>query len=101
ESPLNVSYLRPEGTYTQQAVQKEFGDSVTERPAMAIDEIFREVESGAADYGVVPVENSTGGIVIHTLDELVNTKLRICGEVALPVHHQLLSMETQLGAVKK
>ncbi len=49
----------------------------------AIDEIFRDVESGAADYGVVPVENSTGGVVSHTLDELVHTKLRICGEVTL------------------
>lgn len=100
ESPLTVAYLGPEGTYTQQAVLKQFGDSVTARPMGAIDEIFRDVESGAADYGVVPVENSTGGIVIHTFDELVNTKLRICGEVALPVHHHLLSMETSLAAIK-
>ncbi|HVT37344.1 MAG TPA: prephenate dehydratase [Nevskiaceae bacterium] len=100
ESPLTVAYLGPEGTYTPPAVQKQFGDSVSERPAAAIDEIFRDVESGAADYGVVPVENSTGGIVIHTLDALVNTKLRICGEVALPVHHHLLSRETSMNQVK-
>ena len=100
ESPLTVAYLGPEGTYTQQAVLKQFGDSVTARPMTAIDEIFRDVESGAADYGVVPVENSTGGIVIHTFDELVNTKLRICGEVALPVHHHLLSTETSLASIK-
>ena len=101
ESPLTVAYLGPEGTYTQQAVLKQFGDSVSERPATTIEEIFRDVESGAADYGVVPVENSTGGIVIHTLDALVNTKLRICGEVALPVHHHLLSLETSIDKIDR
>ncbi|MGH8456050.1 MAG: chorismate mutase, partial [Stenotrophobium sp.] len=99
ESPLTIAYLGPEGTYTQAAVLKHFGDSVTARPVNAIDEIFRDVESGAADYGVVPVENSTGGVVIHTLDELVNTKLRICGEVTLPVHHHLLSNESGLDKI--
>jgi chorismate mutase / prephenate dehydratase len=101
ESPLTVAYLGPEGTYTQMAVQKQFGDSVRARAAAAIDEIFRDVESGAADYGVVPVENSTGGVVSHTLDELVHTKLRICGEVTLPVHHHLLSKHKTLKQVKK
>jgi chorismate mutase/prephenate dehydratase len=101
ESPLTVAYLGPEGTYTQMAVQKQFGDSVTARAATAIDEIFRDVESGAADYGVVPVENSTGGVVSHTLDELVHTKLRICGEVALPVHHHLLSRAGGLEGITK
>ena len=100
ESPLTVAYLGPEGTYTQAAVLKHFGDSVKARPASAINEIFHDVESGAADYGVVPVENSTGGVVIHTLDELVNTKLRICGEVALPIHHHLLSCESGLDQIK-
>src|SRR5579885_3095860 len=65
ESPLTIAYLGPEGTYTQAAVLKQFGDAVTARPAAAIDEIFRDVESGAADYGVVPVENSIGGVVSH------------------------------------
>ncbi|MDD3762181.1 MAG: prephenate dehydratase [Nevskiales bacterium] len=101
ESPLKVAYLGPEGTYTQAAVLKHFGDSVNARANNAIDEIFREVESGAADYGVVPVENSTGGVVIHTLDELIHTKLRICGEVALPVHHHLLSCGPDLDGVKR
>lgn len=99
ESPLTVAYLGPEGTYTQAAVLKHFGDGVTARPAAAIDEIFRDVESGGADYGVVPVENSIGGVVSHTLDELVNTTLSICGEVTLPVHHHLLSKETSLERV--
>ena len=101
ESPLTVAYLGPEGTYTQAAVQKHFGEAVTARANSAIDEIFRDVESGGADYGVVPVENSIGGVVSHTLDELALTKLRICGEVALPVHHHLLSMEDQLSRITK
>src|SRR3546814_2226762 len=93
--PISIAYLGPEGTYTQAAVQKHFGDSVTARPTRAIDEIFREVETDAADYGVVPVANSIGGLVSNTLDELVHTKLRICGEVALPVHHHLLSTRSE------
>ncbi|SFF30937.1 chorismate mutase [Fontimonas thermophila] len=101
ESPLTVAYLGPEGTYTQAAVLKHFGDSVRARANNAIDEIFRDVESGAADYGVVPVENSIGGVVSHTLDELVHTKLRICGEVTLPVHHHLLAVGGDLAAVRK
>jgi chorismate mutase/prephenate dehydratase len=101
ESPLTVAYLGPEGTYTQAAVLKQFGDSVRARANSAIDEIFRDVESGAADYGVVPVENSIGGVVSHTLDELVHTKLRICGEVTLPVHHHLLATSADLSKVTK
>tara|TARA_R110000787_G_scaffold107489_18_gene215478 strand:+ start:4691 stop:5782 length:1092 start_codon:yes stop_codon:yes gene_type:complete len=100
ESPLTVAYLGPEGTYTQAAALKHFGDAVTARPLGAVDEIFRDVESGAADYGLVPVENSIGGVVTHTLDALVHTKLRICGEVMLPVHHHLLSRETRLEDVQ-
>lgn len=100
ESPLTIAYLGPEGTYTQAAVAKHFGDAVRERPLGAIDEIFRDVESGAADYGVVPVENSIGGVVSHTLDALVKTSLRICGEVALPVHHHLLSSAKDLAEIK-
>ena len=100
ETPLTVAYLGPEGTYTQAAALKHFGEAVTARPLAAVDEIFRDVESGAADYGLVPVENSIGGVVTHTLDALVNTKLRICGEVMLEVHHHLLSKETALSAIK-
>jgi len=101
ESPLTIAYLGPEGTYTQAAVQKHFGDSVTARATRAIDEIFRDVETGAADYGVVPVANSIGGVVSNTLDELVHTKLRICGEVTLGIHHQLLSAGTDLEKITK
>jgi chorismate mutase/prephenate dehydratase len=100
ESPLSVSYLGPEGTYTQAAVYKHFGHQVSARVAAAIDEIFRDVESGAATYGVVPIENSTEGVVSSTLDLLANTPLTICGEVWLPVHHHLLSRHKRREDVK-
>jgi len=101
ESPLKVAYLGPEGTYTQAAVYKHFGHAVTAVPMAAIDEIFREVEAGNAEFGVVPVENSTEGVVSHTLDQLVGSSLSICGEVALAVHHHLLSHAGGLGEVKR
>lgn len=101
ESPLTVAYLGPEGTYTQAAVYKHFGHFVAARPLAAIDEIFREVEAGNAEYGVVPVENSSEGVVSHTLDLFVVSPLKVCGEVALPVHHHLLSAAENLTAVKR
>lgn len=100
ESPLTVGYLGPEGTYTQAAVYKQFGHAVQARAAAAIDEIFRDVESGSAAYGVVPIENSTEGVVSSTLDLLANTPLSICGEIWLPVHHHLLSKQ-KLARVEK
>ncbi|HHJ14889.1 MAG TPA: prephenate dehydratase [Gammaproteobacteria bacterium] len=90
EQPLRVAYLGPEGTYTQAAALKHFGHSVKLVPLTAIDEIFREVEAGSADYGVVPVENSSEGAINHTLDMFMRSPLIICGDVALPIHHQLL-----------
>lgn len=101
ESPLRIAYLGPEGTYTQAAVYKHFGRAVKARAMSAVDEIFRDVESEAASYGVVPVENSIGGMVSHTLDLLADTPLSICGEVWLPVHHHLLSTHAKRGEVKK
>ncbi len=100
ESPLAVAYLGPEGTYTQAAVYKHFGQQVAARAMTAIDEIFRDVESGAAAYGVVPIENSTEGVVNSTLDLLGGTPLSICGEVWLPVHHQFLSMHERIEDVQ-
>lgn len=100
ETPLAVSYLGPEGTYTQAAVYKHFGHQVAARSASAIDDIFRDVESGAAMYGVVPIENSTEGVVTSTLDALAQTPLSICGEVGLPVHHHLLSKVEALGDIQ-
>ncbi|MBF8221266.1 MULTISPECIES: prephenate dehydratase [Halomonadaceae] len=90
EQPIKVAYLGPEGTFTQQAALKHFGDSAVSLPMAAIDEVFREVEAGAANYGVVPVENSTEGVINHTLDSFVDSSIRICGEVVLRIHHHLL-----------
>ncbi|MDO3385026.1 prephenate dehydratase [Gilvimarinus sp. SDUM040013] len=90
EQPVKVAYLGPEGTFTQQAALKHFGQSAVALPFSAIDEVFREVEAGAVNYGVVPVENSTEGVVSHTLDNFMNSNLKICGEVELRVHHNLV-----------
>ena len=68
EQPIKVAFLGPEGTFTQEAAIKHFGDSAITMPMTAIDEVFREVVAGACDYGVVPVENSTEGVISHTLD---------------------------------
>lgn len=90
ERPMRIAFLGPEGTFTQQAALKHFGASIISSPMAAIDEVFREVESGAAHYGVVPVENSTEGVVNHTLDSFRDTHLKICGEVEERIHHHLL-----------
>jgi len=91
EKPMKIAFLGPEGTYTHAAALKHFGHFVSVQPMAAIDEVFREVESGQANYGVVPVENSTEGMVNHTLDSFINSSLNISGEVKLRIHHHLLS----------
>ncbi len=90
EKPMHIAFLGPLGTFTQAAALKHFGHSVISVPLPAIDAVFREVESGAAQYGVVPVENSTEGMVNHTLDMFIGSPLKICGEVQLRIHHHLL-----------
>lgn len=90
EEPLKVAYLGPEGTFSQAAVHKHFGHSVRGLPLATIDEVFHEVESGAADFGVVPIENSTAGSVNHTLDNFLSSPLKICGEVELRIRQHLL-----------
>ncbi len=100
EQPLTVAYLGPEGTYTQAAALKHFGHSITLRPLAAIDVIFRDVEAGSADFGVVPVENSTEGAVSHTLDMFIRSPLKICGDVELRIHHQLLSRAGGLEGIR-
>ncbi len=91
EQPIQVAYLGPEGTFTQQAALKHFGHSAHTISMPAIDEVFREVEAGAVRFGVVPVENSTGGVVAHTLDSFMDSNLKICGEVVLRIHHHLMA----------
>ena len=90
EKPLKVAYFGPEGTFTQAAAIKHFGHAAHTEPYASIDEVFRGVEAKAADYGVVPVENSTGGAVGTTLDLLLKSPLKVCGEVDLRVHQFLL-----------
>ncbi len=89
--PQRVAWLGPEGTYTQAAADAHFGHAVVSLPEKTIPDIFQAVEAGRADFGVVPVENSTEGAVNHTLDLLMETRLRICGEVRLRIRHCLLS----------
>ncbi|MDX1250940.1 MAG: prephenate dehydratase [Gammaproteobacteria bacterium] len=101
EQPMKIAFLGPEGTFTQAAALKHFGHSVTTVPLGAIDEVFREVESGAAHYGVVPVENSTEGVVNHTLDMFLASPLRICGEVELRIHHNLLGKLDDIAGVAR
>ncbi len=91
EKPLEVAYLGPEGTFTQQAAKKHFGQWVVTKPMPAIDEVFREVEAGAVQYGVVPIENSTEGVVNHTLDTFISSNVKIVGEVELRIHHHLMA----------
>jgi len=90
ERPLTVAFLGPEGTFTQAAALKHFGYAVVSNPLPTIDAVFEAVESGEANYGVVPVENSTEGMVTHTLDNFIKASLKICGEVELPIRLHLL-----------
>ncbi len=101
EHPLNIAFLGPEGTFTQSAVLKHFGHSVNTMAMNSIPDIFQEVESGNCPYGVVPVENSTEGVISHTLDMFLNSPLQISGEVTLRIHQHLLSLQPNTAAVKK
>lgn len=100
EEQMAVAYLGPEGTFSQEAVVKHFGSATGGRPLSSIDEVFRAVESGESAYGVVPVENSTEGAVGRTLDLLLNTSARICGEVNLPVQQNLMSNAASRAAIR-
>jgi chorismate mutase / prephenate dehydratase len=99
EMPLRIGYLGPEGTFTQAAALKHFGHAVTSVPMPAISDVFQEVENGACNYGVVPVENSSEGVVSHTLDRFLNSPLQICGEVTLRIHHNLLGLGAGLDTI--
>lgn len=100
ERPLSVACLGPLGSFSESASIKHFGHAAQLMPLPSFDDVFREVESGHADYGVVPVENSTGGAIGRTLDLLLSTPLHICGEVVLRVHQNLLSRTTVLEEIK-
>lgn len=99
EKKLSIAFLGPLGTYSEEAALKQFGQGRGAVVCGSIDEVFRTVESNEAHYGVVPVENSTEGAVSLTLDLLLTTNLKICGEVKLPIHHCLLSKQTDIHQI--
>lgn len=99
QEPLKVAFLGPEGTFTQSAVLTHFGHSVRGLPLASIDEVFHEVEAASADFGVVPIENSTEGTVNHTLDRFLASPLKICAEVELRIHHSIMGMMSSLGRI--
>lgn len=101
EMPMDIAYLGPEGTYTQAAVLKQFGHSVNTVALRTIPEVFKAVQSENAHFGIVPSENSTEGVVTHTLDMLLKSDLRICGEILLRIQHNLLSNEDDLSKINK
>jgi chorismate mutase / prephenate dehydratase len=97
ERPITVAYLGPRGTFSERATLKHFGLAAEARPVSSIDEVFRSVESGAADFGIVPVENSTEGAVGRSLDLMPQTALQVCGEVIVRIHHHLMASRTALS----
>ena len=101
QNPLKVGFLGPEGTFTQQAVLKHFGHSVRALPLTSVEEVFHEVESGAADFGVVPIENSSEGTVNNTLDMFLTSPLKICSEVELRIHQNLMGAMESLEGIKR
>ena len=103
ERPITVAYLGPRGTFRESATFKHFGHAAVGLPAPSIDEVFRSVESGAADFGVVPVENSTEGAVGRSLDLMPRTPMRVCGEVIVRIHHNLMakSAPARLGDIRR
>ncbi|MBV8659629.1 MAG: prephenate dehydratase [Burkholderiales bacterium] len=101
ERPLTIAYLGPEGTFSQSAAIKHFGHAAVTQACGSIDEAFRVVEARSADYVVAPVENSTEGAVGRTLDLMVNTPLKVCGEVVLRIHHHLLRAEPGLEGIRR
>ena len=100
EQPLKIAYLGPEGTYTQTAALKHFGHSVSTAPMSSIPDVFAAVESGQTNYGLVPVENSTEGVISHTLDMFIDSSLRVCGEVEIPINHYLASNSQDVSMIR-
>ena len=101
EDPLKVAFLGPEGTFTQSAVLKHFGHSVRALPLRTIEEVFHEVEASVADFGIVPVENSTEGTVNSTLDMFLSSPLKICGEVELRICQHLMGRMADISQIKR
>jgi chorismate mutase/prephenate dehydratase len=101
QRPFRVAYLGPAGTNTHVVALRHFGASAELVPVRAIPDVFQDVERGNSEVGVVPIENSTEGVVNHTLDGLIESDLLICGEISLEIHHYLLSQAGELAEVKR
>ncbi|HEY4542360.1 MAG TPA: prephenate dehydratase [Noviherbaspirillum sp.] len=101
ERRVVVAFLGPAGTFSEQAVYQQFGHAVEGLPCVSIDEVFRATEAGTADFGVVPVENSSEGAVNRTLDLLLQTTLTISGEQSIPVHHSLMTKSGSMQGVTR
>jgi chorismate mutase/prephenate dehydratase len=100
EKRVTVAYLGPSGTFSEQAVFQQFGTAIETLPCVSIDEVFRATEAGTADFGVVPVENSSEGAINRTLDLMLATTTVISGEISIPVHHSLMSKTGSMDGVK-
>jgi chorismate mutase/prephenate dehydratase len=100
EAPISAAYLGPEGTFSEAAMRKRFGQATRGVPCESFDEVFRAVESGSANYGVIPVENSGEGMIGHNLDLLLQTSAKVCGEVLLQVHQCLISRCSGMDAIR-
>lgn len=101
ERRVTVAYLGPAGTFTEQAMYQQFGHAVEGIPCVSIDEVFRAAEAGTADFGVVPIENSTEGAVNRTLDLLLQTTLSISGSLSIPVHHSLMTKTGTMDGITR
>ena len=100
EAPQRVAFLGPVGTFSEQAAVQFFGSSIERVPCVSIDEVFRATAAGTAEYGVVPVENSTEGVVARSLDLFLNTPLHVVGETSLLVRHNLLRLANSLDGIE-
>ncbi len=100
EAAQRVAYLGPAGTFSEQATLKYFGSSIEPMSCISIDEVFRATAAGSADFGVIPIENSSEGVVSRSLDLLLNTPLHIVGEISLLVQHNLLRLKPSLDGIE-
>ncbi|MFH1415889.1 MAG: prephenate dehydratase [Elusimicrobiota bacterium] len=101
QKDLKISFLGPLATFTHLAAIRHFSDLCQYSPASSIQQVFRDVEKSRADYGVVPVENSTEGVVSHTLDMFFDSECKICAELIMEVSHHLLSRDKEMNRIKK
>ena len=101
EAPLKVAFFGAEATYAHLAAREKFGSAAALFPTAGIADVFQEVSQRRAAFGVVPVENSTEGVVAHTLDVLVESELRICAEIFLEIHHNLLSASGRSADIQR